>query len=75
MYGSEQKLQSMANCAGQLGGINAQAYSMPTVGENIDNQIKTHQAAITRLEATRASLDKANLLDLKISDLREAMNY
>jgi hypothetical protein len=58
----------------QLGCI-ADAIQMPTVGQNIDNQIQRHQEAINRLEATRANLDKANLLNLKISDLREAMNY
>lgn len=47
----------------------------PTIGQNICCQIAMHQDAIARLEATMANLEKANLLDLKISDLREAMNY
>lgn len=65
--------KALAAC-GQIGGLNS-LVGMPTVGENIDRQIEHHKAAIARLEATRANLDKANLLAIKISDLREAMNY
>jgi uncharacterized small protein (DUF1192 family) len=47
----------------------------PTVRDSIDQKIAYHQDEIERLNETRAELEKANLLDMKISDLREAMNY
>jgi len=47
----------------------------PTIGENIERQIAQHKAAILRLEETKKSMKAANLLNLKISNLREAMSY
>lgn len=61
------------NMRGQI--IGGKEILPPTVGENINNQIEMHRNAIARLEATKSNLAKANMLDLKISDLREAMNY
>lgn len=45
----------------------------PTVGENIDARIAQMKAEIARLEESKASL--APLLQMKISDIRSAMNY
>lgn len=44
-----------------------------TVGENIDARIAQMKAEIARLEESKASL--APLLQMKISDIRSAMNY
>lgn len=74
-YENQMKQQYRAATEDTPYGLVGQQIQMPTVGQNIDNQIRRHRDSIARLEATRASLDKANLLDLKISDLREAMNY
>jgi hypothetical protein len=75
MYGSGQdvaeKELAYANQIRNLG----TPYIEPTIGENIERQIKHHVEAINRLEITRQDLAKANLLDLKISNLREAMSY
>jgi hypothetical protein len=74
----EYQLKQMAaqnQACGQLGYAIQAHIQPPTVGENIDRQIEIHRSAIARLEETRANLDKANLLNIKISDLREAMQY
>jgi len=44
-----------------------------TVGENIDLKIRQLQAEIDRLEASKSTLGP--LLEMKIGDIREAMNY
>jgi hypothetical protein len=44
-----------------------------TVEENIDRKIKYHQAEIERLENSKVEL--APLLKMRISDIRQAMNY
>ena len=45
----------------------------PTVGENIDNQIKELERRLELLRKSREEL--APLLGMKISSLRTAMNY
>lgn len=47
----------------------------PTIAENIDRQIAELEARIANLKAHRQNLEKTGLLPLKISTLREAMNY
>lgn len=50
--------------------------SRTTVGENIDRQIASLKAEIERLEGLRGQLrGGASLLDIRIEDLRRAMNY
>lgn len=44
-----------------------------TVGENIDQKIAMHKAEIERLEKSKETLGP--LLKMKISDIRQAMNY
>lgn len=47
-----------------------------TIGENIDARIATLNAEIKRLEGVRDQLQSgASLLDVRIEDLRQAMNY
>ena len=48
-------------------------YSHLTVRENIDRQIKLHQDNIDRLNAMKVSLYP--LLDMKIADIQQAMNF
>jgi uncharacterized small protein (DUF1192 family) len=47
-----------------------------TIGQNIDQRILNLRAEIERLEGVRAQLENgASLLDVRIEDLRQAMNY
>lgn len=45
----------------------------PTVGENLELRIKMLKEELARLEASRATL--APLLEMRIRDIRDAMNY
>ena len=47
----------------------------PTVRENIDGKIKSLRTELERLEKAKIDLEKTQLLDLHISDLRNVMNY
>lgn len=71
-YGQNAQLQQALG-SGQLNA--ARDIQPPTIRENITRQIEYHQAAIARLEFTRDRLEKSNLLDVKISDLQEAMRF
>lgn len=68
----EAMVMKQAAQSAMIGGYDIQP---PTIRENIDRQIESHMSAIARLEQTKANLGKANLLDMKISDLREAMQF
>ena len=58
--------------AGQLIGLRTDR----TVGENIDQRIAILRAEIEWLEGVRKQLASgASLLDVRIEDLRNAMNY
>ena len=47
-----------------------------TIGQNIDARVASLKAEIARLEGVKAQLGNgASLLDVKIEDLRQAMNY
>jgi hypothetical protein len=70
MYENEQKIET----GYQIGCISTPRDHV-TIGENIARQIKAHVEAIERLKTTETNLAKANLLELKISELRDAMNY
>ncbi len=53
-----------------------EAYVTRTIGENIDARVASLKAEIARLEGVKAQLGSgASLLDVKIDDLRQAMNY
>lgn len=45
----------------------------PTVGENIDSKISMLKKEIERLEASKVEL--APLMNMRIRDIRDAMNY
>ena len=45
----------------------------PTVGENLDNRIASLKAELARLEASKETLGP--LLNMRIRDIRDAMNY
>lgn len=45
----------------------------PTVGENIDSKIAMLKKEIERLEASKTEL--APLMNMRIRDIRDAMNY
>jgi hypothetical protein len=46
----------------------------PTVRENIERQINRHKKEIVRLQETMAKMPEA-FLDMKIGDIRQAMNW
>ena len=53
-----------------------QAYLSRTIGQNIDARIAMFRGEIERLQGVRAQLESgASLLDVRIEDLRQAMNY
>ena len=53
-----------------------QALMSRTIGENIDQRIKNLQFEIERLEGVKAQLaNGSSLLNVRIEDLRQAMNY
>lgn len=56
-------------CVGQ------QQFLGQSVGEKLSKKIQKVKDELEKLEATKASLEKANLLDLKIGDLRQALDY
>ena len=68
MYGDE--LVNKAQCAGQMAD---RIDRNPTVRENIDSRIAALKAELKRLEESKESL--APLMDMRIRDIRDAMNY
>ena len=64
----------MQQNTGTLGG--REAYVTRTIGENIDARVASLKAEIARLEDVKSQLGSgASLLNVKIEDLRQAMNY
>lgn len=56
--------------------ISHSEYMRHTIGVNIDAKIASLKAEIARLEGVKADLAGGkSLLDIKIEDLRAAMNY
>lgn len=74
---------SSDTCAGQssqgsiVGGYDEKAnYVSRTIGQNIDDRIAALRQEIERLQGVKAQLQSgASLLDVRIEDLRSAMNY
>lgn len=53
-----------------------EAYMSRTIGQNINARIDSLRAEISRLEGVREQLESGtSLLDVRIEDLRQAMNY
>ena len=72
MYEAEVKKANYANAIG--GGLVAREVDYdPTVEENIDNRIAHLKAELARLEESKKNLGP--LLPMKISSIRDAMNY
>lgn len=62
--------------AGQYAMDAKEAYSNRTIGENIDTRITHLQGEIARLQGVKAQLESGtSLLNVRIEDLRQAMNY
>lgn len=60
---------------GQLGAGSGQAIGYnPTIRENLENRIAEHKKCIVELERIKGAMPE-NLVDMKISDLRSAMQF
>lgn len=46
-----------------------------TMRENIDEQIKGAEARVAQLQEIKSRLEKSNLLDMRIDDLKQAMRW
>jgi len=59
-----------------IGGALSMHPESRTIGQNINARIAGLKAEIARLEGVREQLESgASLLDVRIEDLRQAMNY
>lgn len=56
--------------------LSKQEYQSRTIGQNINARIECLKQEIVRLEGVREQLESgASLLNVRIEDLRQAMNY
>lgn len=46
-----------------------------TLRQNIDERIKQAQANVAELEATKTRMEKSGILDMRIDDIRRAMQF
>lgn len=46
-----------------------------TLRQNIDERIKQAQAHVAELEATKERMEKSGILDMRIDDIRRAMQF
>jgi hypothetical protein len=46
-----------------------------TLRQNIDERIKQAQNAVAELEATKDRMEKSGILDMRIDDIRRAMQF
>jgi hypothetical protein len=60
---------------GELAGKQAVLDRAPPLAENIDNRIAYHLQEIERLKQVKETLSSGSILDVRIEDLRQAMNY
>jgi uncharacterized small protein (DUF1192 family) len=69
MYGNNEVLANSAACEK----VSDNRLHNPTVGENLEIRIKVLKEELARLEASRETLKP--LLEMRIRDIRDAMNY
>ena len=76
MYEGNQAIGAYQGAMLGQGLAEKEAYMSRTIGQNINARIASLKAEITRLEGVREQLESgASLLDVRIEDLRQAMNY
>lgn len=46
-----------------------------TLRQNIDERIKQAQSHVAELEATKERMEKSGILDMRIDDIRRAMQF
>jgi hypothetical protein len=65
--------------AAQYGGAIAGGMDMkmhnPTIGENIDMKIRQAEERLQMLKENKVRMEKTGLLDIRIHDLRQVMDY
>lgn len=65
--------------AAQYGGAIMGGESMkmhnPTIGENIDMKIRQAEERLQMLKDNKVRMEKTGLLDIRIHDLRQVMDY
>ena len=74
MHGDIQTSTGQSGLASEM--VEKSAYQSRTIGQNIDMRIASLTAEIMRLQSVRGQLESgASLLEVRIEDLRQAMNY
>jgi uncharacterized small protein (DUF1192 family) len=73
MYDKYSQETAMKTAAMQAEGCLVGVDRNPTVGENIDSKIAMLSKEIERLKASKVEL--APLMNMRIRDIRDAMNY
>ena len=71
-YAQESNKYAMAGTA--IGQIQTRRLDI-TLRQNIDERIKQAQAAVAELEATKDRMEKSCILDMRIDDIRRAMQF
>ena len=70
----EQYPATEARYAGEAKMLSARRTDI-TLRQNIDERIKQAQAAVTELEANKDRMEKSGILDMRIDDIRRAMQF
>jgi hypothetical protein len=59
---------------GMLGLVDSKMHN-PTIGENIDMKIRQAEERLQMLKDNKVRMEKTGLLDIRIHDLRQVMDY
>ena len=66
--------QAMGQYGQGVGLIDSKMHN-PTIGENIDMKIRQAEERVKMLKENRALMEKTGLLQIRIHDLRQVMDY
>ena len=65
---------SAAQYGGGIVGADMKMHN-PTIGENIDMKIRQAEERLQMLKDNKVRMEKTGLLDIRIHDLRQVMDY